>query len=67
MKTKKLVALAMAGAMMAGTFATAMPVMAEGNNTTTVSLTVAPKNTYTMAVPALHLIQMGRLQHWKAA
>ncbi len=52
MKTKRLVALAMAGAMMAGTFATAMPVMAEGNNTTTVSFTVAPKNTYTMTVPA---------------
>lgn len=51
MRSKRALALAMAGAMMAGAFATAMPVMAEGN-TTQVTLTVAPKNTYTMTVPA---------------
>ena len=52
MKTKRLLALAMAGAMMTGAFATAMPVLADENNTTMVSFTVAPKNTYTMKVPA---------------
>ena len=51
MKSKRTLALAMAGAMMAGAFATAVPVMAEGT-TTTVTLTVDPKNTYTMTVPA---------------
>ena len=53
MKTKRLLALAMAGAMMTGAFATAMPVLADDGKTatTTVSLTVK-NNSYTMQVPA---------------
>ncbi len=53
MKTNRVLALAMAGAMMTGAFATAMPVLAEEiTGTTTVSFTVEQKNTYTMTVPA---------------
>ena len=53
MRQKRLLALAMAGAMMTGTLATAVPVFAaESSGTTKVSLTVEPKNTYTMTVPA---------------
>lgn len=52
MNKNKFLALAMAGAMMTGTLATAVPVLAEDDNTTKVSLTVAQKNTYTMTVPA---------------
>ena len=51
MKTRRLLALAMAGAIMTRTFATAVPAMAEGNSTT-VTLSVEPQNTYTMTVPA---------------
>ncbi len=46
----KFLALTMAAAM---TLATAVPAFAaDGSGTTTVSLTVAPKNTYTMTVPS---------------
>ena len=45
----RFLALAVAVAVMAGT---AVPAFAESSNTTTVSLTVAPTNTYTMTVPA---------------
>ncbi len=51
MNKNKILAIAMASAMMTGTLATAVPVFA-ADNTTTVSVTVAPKNTYTMTVPA---------------
>ena len=51
MQTRRLLVLAMVGAIMTGTFATAVPAMAEGNSTT-VTLSVEPKNTYTMTVPA---------------
>ncbi len=50
MKNNKLVAFAMAGAMMAGTLASAMPVMAEGS-TTQINLDVAAP-TYELVVPA---------------
>ena len=50
MKQQKLLAFMMAGAMLAGSFATGASVLAE--NTTTVSLTVEPKNTYTLTVPS---------------
>ena len=53
MNKNKILAIAMAGAMMTGTLATAVPVFAAENSTTTVSLDVEPpKNTYTMTVPA---------------
>ena len=55
MRHKKLMAMALAAAMMTGTFAAGVPALAteaDNKNQTTISVTVAPRNTYTLSVPA---------------